>query len=121
MSSEKVVGIEDARKQLGDLVTAAQQGADVILTRNGKPAARLVRIVPPTLTVRLTHEDDGAVMTLTVNPDDDGRFCRVRKVALNGDGSARRDEIAYTGGVVDAEAWVRQLVPDLAEAGWVES
>lgn len=37
------IGIEDARKTLGDLVTAVQQGADVVLTRNGKPAARIVR------------------------------------------------------------------------------
>lgn len=41
--SSKEVGIEQARKTLGDLVTAVQQGADVILTRNGKPAARIVR------------------------------------------------------------------------------
>jgi len=39
------IGIEDARKRLGDLVTAVQQGSDVVLTRNGKPAARLVRYV----------------------------------------------------------------------------
>ena len=37
------IGIEDARKRLGDLVTAVQQGADIVLTRNGKPAARIVR------------------------------------------------------------------------------
>jgi prevent-host-death family protein len=42
MSSENI-GIEKARKRLGDLVTAVQQGADVVLTRNGKPAARLTR------------------------------------------------------------------------------
>lgn len=36
------VGIEEARKRLGDLVTAAQQGADIVITRNGKPAVRLV-------------------------------------------------------------------------------
>lgn len=41
--SSKEVGIEEARKRLGDLVTAAQQGTDIILTRNGKPAARLAR------------------------------------------------------------------------------
>lgn len=40
MSSE-YIGIEDARKRLGDLVTAAQQGADIVLTRNGRPVARL--------------------------------------------------------------------------------
>lgn len=42
MSSTEV-GIEGARKRLGDLVTAAQQGTDIIITRNGKPAAHLTR------------------------------------------------------------------------------
>lgn len=41
--SSKEVGIEEARKRLGDLVTAAQQGTDIVLTRNGKPAARIAR------------------------------------------------------------------------------
>lgn len=40
--SSKYVGIEEARKTLGDLITAAQQGADITITRNGKPAARLI-------------------------------------------------------------------------------
>lgn len=42
MSSE-YVGIEDARGRLGDLVTAAQQGVDTILTRNRRPVARITR------------------------------------------------------------------------------
>jgi prevent-host-death family protein len=42
MNSKKM-GIEEARKALGDLVTAAQQGTDIVITRNGKPAARLIR------------------------------------------------------------------------------
>lgn len=43
MSSQHI-GIEDARKNLGPLVTAIQCGdGDVVLTRNGKPAARIVR------------------------------------------------------------------------------
>lgn len=41
------IGIEDARKVLGDLVTRAQDGADVILTRHGKPAARIVAVKEP--------------------------------------------------------------------------
>jgi prevent-host-death family protein len=47
--SSKEVGIEEARKRLGDLVTAVQQGTDVVLTRNGKPAARIVAIKEPTV------------------------------------------------------------------------
>lgn len=42
MSGE--IGIEEARKILGDLVTAAQQGYDTILTRNHSPVARITRI-----------------------------------------------------------------------------
>lgn len=37
-------GIEEARKRLGDLVTAAQYGRTTTITRNGKPAARIVPI-----------------------------------------------------------------------------
>ena len=42
MSSENIV-VEEARKVLGDLVTKAEQGTDIILTRRGRPAARLTR------------------------------------------------------------------------------
>lgn len=50
--SRKEVGIEEARKRLGDLVTAARQGTDIVLTRNGKPAARLIAYVEePVITV----------------------------------------------------------------------
>lgn len=40
----RAYGIEEARKTLGDLVTAAQYGNPTIITRNGKPAAALVSI-----------------------------------------------------------------------------
>lgn len=42
MTSEQI-GINEARPILGDLITRVQQGADVVLTRNGNPAARLIR------------------------------------------------------------------------------
>ncbi|GAA0739265.1 type II toxin-antitoxin system prevent-host-death family antitoxin [Dactylosporangium roseum] len=41
MNSGNSYGINEARPILGDLVTAAQQGTDIILTRNGRPVARL--------------------------------------------------------------------------------
>jgi prevent-host-death family protein len=41
--NSQYIGINEARPKLGDLVTAVQQGADIVLTRNGKPAARIVR------------------------------------------------------------------------------
>lgn len=48
--SSKDVGIEEARKRLGDLITAAQQGTEIVITRNGKPAARIVAIKEPAMT-----------------------------------------------------------------------
>lgn len=53
MSSKKV-GIEEARKRLGDLVTAAQQGVDITITRNGKPAARIIAIKEPAMDINTT-------------------------------------------------------------------
>lgn len=91
--SSKEVGIEQARKTLGDLVTAAQQGADIILTRNGKRAARIVAIKEPTmnLTVALINagidadritsnplgeiridDTDGSHVAVSSEPTDDG-------------------------------------------------
>lgn len=49
--SRKEVGIETARKVLGDLVTQVQQGADVVITRNGKPVVRFVNYVEQMVTI----------------------------------------------------------------------
>jgi len=51
--SSQYIGIETARKALGDLVTAVQQGADIVLTRNGHPAARLIRFQEDIVTTML--------------------------------------------------------------------
>lgn len=51
------IGIEDARKVLGDLVTAAQQGADVILTRNRRPVARIARYQEEGTAMTTSHTD----------------------------------------------------------------
>lgn len=45
------IGIEDARARLGDLVTAARQGADIILTRNRRPVARITAYQEDTVPV----------------------------------------------------------------------
>ena len=37
------VGAVQARKTLGTLLDAVQQGGEVVITRHGKPVARLVR------------------------------------------------------------------------------
>lgn len=57
--SGKQVGIEEARKTLGDLVNEVRYtGADVTLTRNGKPVARITSL-----------EDTMAVGTRVTIPD----------------------------------------------------
>jgi prevent-host-death family protein len=54
MTSENV-GIEEARKRLGDLVTIAQQGTDITITRNGRPVARLTAIGEKMTTLKITE------------------------------------------------------------------
>jgi prevent-host-death family protein len=70
MTSQNV-GIEDARKRLGDLVTAVQQGADVILTRNGKPAARIVRFQEDAM---ITVAELAAAVGMSSAPEKVARF-----------------------------------------------
>jgi prevent-host-death family protein len=64
-------GIEEARKRLGDLVTAVQQGADVVITRNGKPAVRLVRLQEDTM---LTITDLAIELGMTRAPERVARY-----------------------------------------------
>lgn len=40
------ISVSDAKAQLTDLVRRAEAGDDVVLTRHGQPAARLVAIRP---------------------------------------------------------------------------
>lgn len=77
------VGIEEARKRLGDLITAAQQGTDVTITRNGKPAARITRI----------QEDAMATYTVEIQAgNDDGTIWQAMHPAenINDNGSAEQ-------------------------------
>lgn len=41
------ISVTDAKAQLTELVRRAEQGDDVVLTRHGQPAARLVPIKKP--------------------------------------------------------------------------
>lgn len=45
----KQIGIEDARKTLGPLVDEARSGTEIVLTRHGKPIARIVPIEEPAM------------------------------------------------------------------------
>lgn len=40
------VNVHDAKSQLSELVAAAERGEDVVIARNGTPAARLVAVDP---------------------------------------------------------------------------
>ena len=42
------VGMHEAKTKLSQLVERAQAGEDVVITRNGKPVARLVPVAPTT-------------------------------------------------------------------------
>lgn len=46
--TSQYIGIEEARRALGDLVTAAAGGTDVTIARNRRPVATLTRYQPPT-------------------------------------------------------------------------
>lgn len=43
----KPVNIYDAKTHLSELVQRAEAGEEIVIARNGKPAARLVALVPP--------------------------------------------------------------------------
>jgi len=40
------VNIHDAKTNLSKLIAAAESGEEVVIARNGKPAVKLVRVVP---------------------------------------------------------------------------
>lgn len=39
----KLVNVQEAKSQLPDLLTLVESGEEVVITRHGKPVARLVR------------------------------------------------------------------------------
>jgi prevent-host-death family protein len=42
----RTVDVHEARDHLSPLLEAVEQGEDVVITRAGRPVARLVRVVP---------------------------------------------------------------------------
>jgi prevent-host-death family protein len=47
------VNMHDAKTKLSELVAAAERGEEVVIARNGTPAARLVAIAPEHTPVQL--------------------------------------------------------------------
>lgn len=64
--SSKHIGIEDARKALGPLVDEARSGAEIVLTRHGRPIARIVPIEEPPMPTIAEHLN--TFRTLTIVP-----------------------------------------------------
>lgn len=75
--SSKVVGIEEARKSLGDLITAAQQGAEITITRNGKPAVRLVTIPQDLAVIDRVADIDSVTGVPLCKHGDDAAACQL--------------------------------------------
>lgn len=103
------VGIEQARKTLGDLVTAVQQGADIVITRNGKPVVRLAKFQEPDMTIKLHDDVDDQDLTITVTGD------TIRQI-FTVDGTVTDDSIVYAGD--DAQERAEQIADDYRTEGW---
>ncbi len=68
--SRKDVSIEEARATLGDLITAAQQGADIVITRHRKPAARLIAYQEDAMTTdQAAHPAKGDSVIDKIKPE----------------------------------------------------
>jgi prevent-host-death family protein len=96
----RTFGIKEARPKLGDLINEMQVGGgDIVLTRNGKPAARLIpyREDPPMKTALPTLSDDtSAAVANLVNYTIEREYGRA--VA---DDLARRKKMAIDGLMLD--------------------
>lgn len=51
--SDRTVSVAEAKARLSELVTAAQGGDDVVITKRGKPVAQLVGMRPPRRPINL--------------------------------------------------------------------
>lgn len=117
MSSEQHIGIEDARKRLGDLVTDAQYGNPTVITKNGKPVAALVSLADLGEAVRRTG--DAFRRTGTAARQASDSLARIAE--LGPEGPARKlkyRRTAYPAGIVQIagfwDAW-REQIPALPD------
>lgn len=61
--STKTVEIHDAQTQLNELLSLAQKGTEVILTKDNTPLARLIPVGSPTSGSRIAGLHQGAIWT----------------------------------------------------------
>ncbi len=54
------IGITEAKAKLSALIAAAERGEEIIITRRGKPVARIVAIAPKRLASRIDLAEDAA-------------------------------------------------------------
>lgn len=112
MNSRKV-GIEEARKRLGDLVTAVHQGDDVIITRNGRPAARLTSYQEDAMNLTaapygiLTDYDTGEELRAATADEHAQSLTAGETGAFELDGRV----VFIAGGPEDAETTIVNLTP----------
>jgi prevent-host-death family protein len=75
----KHVGIKQARQELPDLVDRAESGEEIIITRQGRPVAKLVRaatarrLLPSLANFRDSIGRDGSPAAELVREERDGR------------------------------------------------
>ena len=74
------VNIYDAKTHLSELIQRAAAGEEIVIARNGKPAARLVALAPPP--ARLPGGWEGRVW---VAPDFDEVDATIAALMLGGD------------------------------------
>ncbi len=54
------ISITEAKMRLSALISAAERGEEIILTRRGKPVARIVALSPTQLASRIDLAEDAA-------------------------------------------------------------
>ena len=56
----RIVSVREAKMHLSDLIARAEEGEDVIITRDGVPMARIVPVEPPiSETITLMRRERG--------------------------------------------------------------
>ncbi|MXX21773.1 MAG: type II toxin-antitoxin system prevent-host-death family antitoxin [Rhodospirillales bacterium] len=54
----RIINIGEAKAQLSHLIACAEAGEDVIIARNGEPAARLVPLISPVASTMALLRDE---------------------------------------------------------------
>lgn len=97
--SSKEIGLREARAKLGDLVTAAMYGQTTIITRNGRPAARIAPLEETSMDTEIITDQ-----VITTLGDHSGDFDVTAIVEEIGD-TYGRDKVRSVDDVPSDEYW----------------